>query len=81
MAVTLFGNVFAMMAKLDVMRAAAPSASTTRTSRHITANGIPSGLPSTNLRIHSGSNKKLSYPQRKCASNMAILYGAEGIST
>ena len=24
--------------------------------------------------------KKLSYPQRKCASNMAILYGADGIS-
>ena len=27
-----------------------------------------------------GSNKKLSYPQRKRASNMAILYGADGIS-
>jgi len=26
------------------------------------------------------SNKKLSYPQRKRASNMAILYGADGIS-
>ena len=25
-------------------------------------------------------NKKLSYPQRKCASNVAILYGADGIS-
>ena len=25
-------------------------------------------------------NKKLSYPQRKCASNMAILYGADDIS-
>ena len=24
--------------------------------------------------------KKLSYPQRKCASNVAILYGADGIS-
>ena len=26
------------------------------------------------------SYKKLSYPQRKCASNVAILYGADGIS-
>jgi len=26
-------------------------------------------------------NKKLSYPQRKWASNVAILYGADGIST
>jgi len=26
------------------------------------------------------SNKKLSYPQRKCASNVAILYSANGIS-
>ena len=26
------------------------------------------------------NNKKLSYPQRKCASNVAILYGAEDIS-
>ena len=25
-------------------------------------------------------NKKLSYPQRKRASNMALLYGAKGIS-
>ena len=25
--------------------------------------------------------KKLSYPQRKCASNVATLYGADGIST
>ena len=25
-------------------------------------------------------NKKLSYPQRKCASNVAILYGAKSIS-
>ena len=25
-------------------------------------------------------NKKLSYPQRKCASNVAILYGEDGIS-
>ena len=25
-------------------------------------------------------NKKLGYPQRKCASNVAILYGADGIS-
>ena len=24
--------------------------------------------------------KKLSYPQRKCLSNVAILYGADGIS-
>ena len=28
----------------------------------------------------SGKNKKLSYPQRKRASNMAVLYGADGIS-
>jgi len=26
------------------------------------------------------TDKKLSYPQRKCASNVAILYGADGIS-
>jgi len=26
------------------------------------------------------NNKKLSYPQRKCASNVGILYGADGIS-
>ena len=26
------------------------------------------------------ADKKLSYPQRKCASNVAILYGADGIS-
>ena len=25
-------------------------------------------------------NKKLSYPQRKCASNVTVLYGADGIS-
>ena len=49
MAVTLSGNVLAMIAKLDVTRAAAPRASTTRTIRHITANGTPSGLPSVNL--------------------------------
>ena len=31
---------------------------------------------------HGGTNenKKLSYPQRKRASNMAVLYGADGIS-
>ena len=27
-----------------------------------------------------GNYKKLSYPHRKCASNVAILYGADGIS-
>ena len=30
--------------------------------------------------MFSSKNKKLSYPQRKRASNMAILYGADGIS-
>jgi len=49
MAVTLSGKVLAMIAKLEVMRAAAPNASTTRTARQIAANGTPSGLPSTNL--------------------------------
>ena len=31
-------------------------------------------------RIDLEVNKKLGYPQRKCASNVAILYGADGIS-
>jgi len=30
--------------------------------------------------VDDNNNKKLSYPQRKCASNVAILYGADGIS-
>jgi len=29
---------------------------------------------------HHSDHKKLSYPQRKHASNMAVLYGAKGIS-
>ena len=29
--------------------------------------------------LSTTNNKKLSYPQRKCASNVAILYGADGI--
>ena len=31
--------------------------------------------------LSTSLNKQLSYPQRKCASNVAILYGAGGIST
>ena len=31
-------------------------------------------------KLTAKENKKLSYPQRKCASNVAILYGAGGIS-
>ena len=27
-------------------------------------------------KTNAEANKKLSYPQRKCASNVAILYGA-----
>ena len=30
--------------------------------------------------IRTKQDKKFSYPQRKCASNVAILYGADGIS-
>ena len=33
-------------------------------------------LAKTDMKLY----KKLSYPQRKCASNVAILYGADGIS-
>jgi len=32
------------------------------------------------LTVDAEQNKKLSYPQRKCASNVAILYDADGIS-
>ena len=30
--------------------------------------------------VKPNMNKKLSYPQRKCTSNVVILYGADGIS-
>ena len=47
----------------------------------MTLNGVipPKSVHVGQLR-HSGNNKKLSYPQRKCASNVAIPYGADGIS-
>jgi len=32
------------------------------------------------LKNETNTYKKPSYPQIKCASNMAILYGADGIS-
>ena len=37
-------------------------------------------LSLTDVRENDDYNKKLSYPQRKCAFNVAILYGADGIS-
>jgi len=38
------------------------------------------GLDEVDVVLVQMNNKKLSYPQRKCASNVAILYGTDGIS-
>lgn len=47
---TLFGNIFAVMAKDEVMAAAKPTASTDLTMKHRLMNGAPAGTRFNNLQ-------------------------------
>ena len=47
---TLFGNIFAVMAKVEVIAAAKPSASIDRTIKHRVIKGGPAGTRSSNLQ-------------------------------
>lgn len=47
---TLFGNIFAVMAKVEVIAAAKPSASIDLTTKHRAMKGGPDGTRSSNLQ-------------------------------
>ena len=47
---TLFGNIFAVNAKEEVIAAAKPTASTDLTTKHIVMKAGPAGTRSSNLR-------------------------------
>lgn len=53
---TLFGNIFAVMAKEEVMAAAKPKASRDLTIKHRVMKVAPAGARSSNLRRNKGAN-------------------------
>lgn len=55
---TLFGNIFAVMAKVEVMAAAKPTASTDLTMKHRVMNGAPAGTRSSSLQRNHRINKQ-----------------------
>ena len=60
---TLFGNIFAVMAKVEVMAAAKPRASTDLTIKHSVMKMAPSGARSSNLQRHQ--REELAFVEQK----------------